>query len=400
MKKNTALLLVLFIYAVAQSQTPQLIFNSGFENNVSIMPVTTTTSDILGTDTSLPTNNNWKTHLDGHPNIGYSVIQFDDAATTSRGATIVSDPLNPTNKVMQFWSKIPNSTNTFGRVQACIYNNNALKNVLTSVKMYLPSDINILKQMPNSFDWFTIMEFWNSPNWTNDPYPFRISLNIRKLNANSQILNIRAYAQKFDPTTNTWIYIWDNTNINVAIPVEKWFILETHIIEGNATNGKFRASITPDGEPSVVLFEINNYTHHPDEANTNGIDFINPFKLYTAANLVNYVTANNGVLNVLYDDFKIWKDVPQAILSTASNELENDFLYWDANTQSIKYKNNTGLKSGLNCKLFDISGKLVFEVETNTPEDFAVTKNNVTSGLYFYKITTKEKTSQGKIFIP
>ncbi len=399
MKKSAFLIFILFVGTAIRSQTPQLIFNSGFENNVTVSPVTATTSDLLGTDTSLSTNNNWKTHLDGHPNIGYSVIQFDDAAATSRGATIINDPVNQTNKAIQFWSKTPNSTNNFGRIQGCIYGNNGLKNILTSVKMYLPSDINILKQMPNTFDWFTIMEFWNSPNWTNDPYPFRISLNIRKLKANSSTLSMRAYAQKFNPTTNSWVYIWDNTNITIDLPVEKWFTLETHIIEGNAQNGKFIATITANGEPTVQLFDINNYTHHPDELNNNGIDYINPFKLYTAANLVNYVSANNGILNVLYDDFKIWKDVPLSSLHTKNNKLENSFLYWDYNTQTIKYKSND-LKSGFKCKLFDLSGKLVFEMETNNPENFIIHKTKLSSAIYYYQIYNKEKNFHGKIFIP
>ncbi|MFT6679410.1 MAG: hypothetical protein ACJAZG_002090, partial [Granulosicoccus sp.] len=34
----------------------------------------------------------------------------------------------------------------------------------------------------------------------------------------------------------------------------------------------------------------------------------NPMKLYTSDELLNYMIANNGILQIYWDDFKLWKN--------------------------------------------------------------------------------------------
>src|SRR5687768_13721292 len=66
----------------------ELIFQSGFENDVKVVP-RNTDSDIIGADKSLPAPNDWVNDLDNHPDIGNFNLQYEGGDSTMRYARII-----------------------------------------------------------------------------------------------------------------------------------------------------------------------------------------------------------------------------------------------------------------------------------------------------------------------
>jgi hypothetical protein len=284
----------------------ELIFQTGFESPSVGIP-----SDEIqyftGQDDSVSAPNNWSTDLDNHPNIGDFSIQYQGGDTTQRYARIVPDPVNSENNTLLYWLKEPNVDGIKGRVQANIYDNNCLQEIYHSSRIFLHSDFGLLTNAPETFDWLTIFEYWNNGNWTSEEYPFRISINMEKRDpAIGSSLFFGIHAQTFD--NGYWANVWNYDNSNFPIPFNQWLTIEVYFKEGGNNDGKFYFAITPDGGSKVVIFDITNYTHHPDDKCPNGLTHFNPMKLYTSDELLNYMIANNGILQIYWDDFKLWKN--------------------------------------------------------------------------------------------
>ena len=208
---------------------------------------------------------------------------------------------------MEFWIKEPNVNPKKGRVQANVYNNTDIKELHYSVRLYLPRDMNAVKSAPFEVKWLTLMEFWNNANWRDEDYQFRLSVNLKKLGKGTDSLHIGVKSQVRDEITNGWKkpYLWDFTNTSFVVPVEKWMTVDVLFVEGDAKTGRFKISITPDGEETTVVHDIKNYTHHPEDPAPDGLSHFNPLKLYTSDDLIHYVTKSGNLLSVYWDDFKM-----------------------------------------------------------------------------------------------
>ena len=68
-----------------------------------------------------------------------------------------------------------------------------------------------------------------------------------------------------------------------------------------------RDRATQEG-PGMVVFDITNFTHHPNDPNPDGLSHFNPMKLYTSKGLIDYVRDNGKSLQVYWDDFELWKN--------------------------------------------------------------------------------------------
>ena len=99
--------------------------------------------------------------------------------------------------------------------------------------------------------------------------------------------------------------MWEFHNGEFVVPIEKWMTFDVHFKEGNAEDGRFVLSITPEGEKATVVHDITNFTHHPNDPAPDGLSHFNPFKLYTSDDLINYITNSGNLLNVYWDDFKL-----------------------------------------------------------------------------------------------
>ncbi len=250
---------------------------------------------------------------------GTLAVQYQGGAPNQRQAVIVDDPAHAGNLAMQFFITEANVLNADGeadrgRVQLNAYDAAQVlaREVRMTVRMFVGHDLASLRNMPQTFDWLTLSEWWNNASWTGQPYAFRVSLNVVKVSARKgSPLNFRASAQTLDPLTQTWNRtIWQVTNRTVQVPTGRWVTLEYSYLEGNASTGRFYLAMTPDGGTRTVLFDVRSWTHHPDDPAPDGLTHINPLKLYTSKTLIDHVRNAGGVLSVHWDDlaFRLCRD--------------------------------------------------------------------------------------------
>ena len=305
-------------------------FSSGFENSSYLLQyelngnTNTNYADIYGTDNT--TGYNWVTGFDNNPEIGNFRIYYEVGDTLKAKASIVSDPLNINNKVLKFKmnsANVPNNGNPKGRIQAAINGNVNLKEFSFKVKLYLHPDISILRYYNGDFNWFTLMEFWN--NGSNQPFPFRITLNIQKPDSRvGSPLYFGAHGQT-KITTGLWDDVWDEIDTSYIVPTGEWLTFKTYFYEGDSLNGRYKVVVTDSLNNSHTLFDITDFTHHPDDSTPNGVTNFNPMKLYTSGVLIAGMQQNNAELSVYWDDFEIWTN--SNILNIKDNEFSNLKIY-------------------------------------------------------------------------
>lgn len=297
--------------SIINTSTPgELIFQSGFEPTVQLY-VNNYNDALKGKDNTLSVKNDWIADLE-QPLRATVYFDYTGGDVTKRFAKIVTDPLNANNNVLEF-SVIDTWLNTGGetkgRVQMDIYDmQTGLKEFYQSVRVYLPTDMNLLKNYNGKITWFTIAEFWNNTTWTNTPYPFRVSLSLKKPTIGVGDLFFSVDGQDFDNTTQKYTNLWGELNDTMKVPIGKWFTMDYYYKEGNGTNGKFYLAITPDGEATQVVFNLTRFTHNSQDTAPNGVTHFNPLKLYTSKELVAYMKAQGKPLQIFWDDFKLWKN--------------------------------------------------------------------------------------------
>ncbi len=290
----------------------ELLFHSGFEAGTMGFPLDAH-GDLTGIDNSVVGMNDWVHDFDSSPILGGFNFQYEGGVPSERFVKLIDDPSGIENRILQFWLQHPNveedGVKYKGRVQANIYNNTAgqLKEMFQKVRLYLPEDMAQLEQAPGSIGWLTIFEFWNDPGWIDPSTGFRITVNLKKLDANPGTpLTLGAHGQDF--VDGKYQSIWDEDHEAFQVPIEKWMTIEIYFLEGDNENGRFYLSVQPDGESKQVLFDVTNYTHHPDDTNPDGLTHFNPMKLYTGADLINYMQSQDKAMQIYWDDFELWRN--------------------------------------------------------------------------------------------
>jgi len=304
--------------------SPELLFNSGFEVGTEIVFRGGNThnddDEIIGKDASVKGPNDWKADLTDNPLMGDVTIGYQGGDTTMRKAKIIDDPTKPDNKVLQFWTNYPNAKGVKTRVQINIFekpgqNMPGIYELYQSIKLYLPDNMTLLSSYPDIINWLTIYEVWNNLQWSDDPFPYRITVGIGKNTRDSSALHFMVDAQDFEygseekrVNVGEYINIWEEMNTNIDVPIGQWFTLEYYVKEGNSKTGRFLMTVQPEGGEKQVVFDIKNFTHNTKDTNPDGITLWNPIKLYTSKELVNYMRENDSALEILWDDFEVWKD--------------------------------------------------------------------------------------------
>ena len=67
-------------------------------------------------------------------------------------------------------------------------------------------------------------------------------------------------------------------------------------------------TIQPDGEAEQTVFDVTNYTHNTTDPAPNGVTGYNPMKLYTSKEVVGFMKERGKMLQIYWDDFKLWRD--------------------------------------------------------------------------------------------
>ena len=376
-----------FLLSIVETwaQNADLIFHSGFEADVEVLN-NGKSADIVGRDHSLPVPNDWVNDLETNPLIGSFDIQYQGGTDEMRYAEIVSDPKDPDNKVLHFRIHRPNVDGVKGRVQANLYQNEQLRNMDYSIRLLLPSDFNFLKTANAEIRWLTLMEFWNNPAWSQD-YGFRITVNLQKWGLQEDSLHLGVHGQVYDTKKKKWQSLWDTGNASFIVPVSRWMRIHVRFAEGDQSNGRFWLSVTPEGEEEEVVFDIRNYTRHPDDPAPDGLSHFNPFKLYTSGALINAMSDNGKLLHLYWDDFELWHDRVFNALRKALPESElqigplpaGEFLY-------VTLPPGPGLVMVWHWKLYDTMGKGLQRSGTVRDSRFRIARSGLPGGMYLLQL--------------
>lgn len=290
-----------------------LVFNSGFEGSTQVSSNATGQYDqITGIDTRVSAPNDWVNDLQNKNGFGRWRFYYEQGSPSQRYAKIVEDPLNPANKALNFTILEPHITLSSGEVKARVqveqYGGTGVKEFYQSVRLFLPKDFDQFSNgtVPGKGDWITLFEYWNNAVWpSNATYPFRISVNLDKVTPDpSSPIRFEIHGQVNE--AGKFKTIWGGTKESFNVPTGKWMTIEIYFKEGKGSDGKFYLAATPDGGSKTVVFNVSSPTCHPDDPAPDGLTEINPLKLYTSANVVNYMNAKGGKLQVFWDDYKIW----------------------------------------------------------------------------------------------
>lgn len=294
-----------------------LIFQTGFEGSSEVIATgNDQIDDLVGIDNTLSKPNDWVADFDEHSNIGEFRFYYEGGDSDQRAAQIATDPTDPKNQVLQFWLPKANAgqgSSQKGRIQADVYDNNGLKEIYQSVRVYFPASFNTLKRYPSRIYWLTLFEFWNNPSWVDEKLPFRISVNLEKPRSDQENeLLFRVYGQD-KSVNNSWTSVWEQINHDITVPIGEWITLDIYLREGGISDGRFYMSMTREDGRKQVVFDITNYTHHPADTNPDGLSHFNPMKLYTFKELIQFMQDNGQTMEVFWDDYKLWKDRKPAV---------------------------------------------------------------------------------------
>jgi hypothetical protein len=286
------------------TEVRELVFQSGYENSVIGTPADAH-ADIVGIDKMFSEKNDWVKDLETHEQFGKFFIYYEGGNSSQRYARIIDEPGNPTNKILHFWlneAYAPYGNNQLkGRIQASLSGNNLYEMTLKH-KLYLPKDMEALKNSDQTFQWLTIQEFWNDK--VDSDYPFRISINIVKPTA-AHDLRFEVTGQTKRTNEEAWDDVWRVEDDSFSIPIGQWFTLETYFKEGNKDMGKFSVSVTDQAKKKFMVVDMTNFTYHPEDPTPDGLNNFNPMKLYAPARLINPMQALGKTLQLYWDDFEL-----------------------------------------------------------------------------------------------
>jgi hypothetical protein len=203
------------------------------------------------------------------------------------------------------------------------------------------------------------MEFWNNGSF--QPFPFRITLNIQKPDTTvGSNLYFGDHGQT-KVTTGHWDNVWDELDANYTVPTGEWLTLETYFFEGDSSNGRYKVTITDTLNNTHTLFDITDYTHHPQDTSPDGVTNFNPMKLYTSGILIDGMNSVNSELSVFWDDFEFWID--STTMSTGQIDIiKNCKIFPNPVNDFINIQSEKGIKE---IHVFDTSGKLCKTINTD-----------------------------------
>ncbi|HCB62585.1 MAG TPA: hypothetical protein DHV29_09470 [Bacteroidales bacterium] len=282
----------------------QLVFQTGF-NGTEISERTTYTDGFAGNDTLALSD--WSAFANNE-NIGEVYINYEDGGNSQRKATIEADPDDSSNPVLCFTINEPHireGGHKKGRVNTLLTGNKCFRELYQTIRLKLHSDLAVLKQWDEKFDWLTLFECWNNSDLHHESKRFRISVGLIKPNAGAGG-NVFFHVSATQWKTTRWDVVWEQTNENIPVSFGQWMNIEMYVKEGDDNNGRFFLALISDTGERQILFDVANFTHHPSEKCPDGFTDFNPQKLYTSDDLINYMKDNGKKLSVYWDDWKLY----------------------------------------------------------------------------------------------
>lgn len=284
-----------------------IVSRTGFEEGVSIRYLPGSKSAVFESNDKLfECGGDWESSVGSSYGFNGTKLNFEVGSERDRWASIQPSPGSATNHSLQFGLQKPHRANRKGRVQLDVSTKKGVTVLRTSVRMYLGSGFESLRDYPGKFDWLTLSSWWNSPVWFNAPYPYEIMVNLVKPEKASRDLNFNVRARGYNRPEGKWnAPFWQSTNKNFNIPTGQWLKLEYELIQGNADTGRFRLVVTTQDGKRHTIFNIRHYTYNPNIVRPTGFTEFSPLKLYTSDTLINFVSALGESLTIDWDDLTI-----------------------------------------------------------------------------------------------
>ena len=312
-----------FIKKFSSQSKEELLFNTGFEDETRISSNYEGSESFSGTDHSVSSPNDWSIFNSESANSIFNSFRvgFSGGNRDGRKAEIVSDPVNPGNKVLYYWLNEVNS-GSMGRIQAdiSVHKDKGIRKLYQQVRIFVPESMKTLENYPDEFG-FIIAEFWNNVAWSNvvPEYAFRISVRIHKdKGAGNKLF--------FSVTTNDIPYEGEGKNrkykhnyierfvSQVEVPYGTWMTVEYYFREGgyepvrNLPEGLFFMAVQPEGGEREVVCSLKTATHSPSNPTPDGLTHWAAMKLYVAGYLVKWMKEQGLPLEIYYDDLRIWQN--------------------------------------------------------------------------------------------
>jgi len=391
------LLFLLFVVSLSKAQSPILIFKSGYEGNSHVIQnwkqgvQDSTHADIEGIDNGW----DWESTINGSPHVGFFAIRYEVLDTIAAKAEIIPELGNSSNKILSFKMSAPNVADYGGglgkgRIQGAFINNDTLRSFFIKERLFIHEDFDFFTEPQFdslNLNWMTIQEFWNNGPKNGEPYPFRVTLNIRKPK-NSDTLYFGIHAQTQD-TIQVWDNVWDSIATSYPIPLGSWLDIETYFVEGDSLNGKFKFIVTDTSGIRQTIFDITGFTHHPLDPNPDGIQDFNPMKLYTFGPYIDTMAVYNKCLCLYWDDLELWKGT-ETILSVTHEKINlNTLVYPNPSVNLITIEFDNQHNELFTLELFNLLGTNVRTISNISNGKILIKRKNLPSGVYFFHLYSK-----------
>lgn len=237
---------------------------------------------------------------------GKIFINYETFDTIAAIAQVNNAPEKTGKKALHFKINSPNvekgGNKTKSRIQLDMVKRPGLKSFVSEVSVFLPQSMNELNNYPYPITWLTLQEYWNAP--PNDKgTTFRISLGLWKDKTGKLHFGFKAQ----DYIDKKFIDIERGDDERLEVPIGRWFLLRTELIEGDQDSGFMCISMVDD-EVERVLYKRKMQTmatafcekKHPLQ----GFTLIQPIKLYTSARLTDWMRDRGYAIEAYFTDWK------------------------------------------------------------------------------------------------
>ncbi len=241
-------------------------------------------------------------------------IMYEGGTKANRYARISIDPEDKNNHVFHYWLKDAKVAGMFkgkqkGRIQLNFAKINKTS-IFQRFRLYLDPDLAAYKQYPKQNGWFTINEFWMGAKWEKHPYPFRMSINIGKRAGAGKplyFLVTGAIADGGKAKHGKWKDIWGEIGSRFEVPVGEWLDIELGYKQGNEKSGRFYMAVKREKDKKfTTVFDITNWTYHPDSPKPVPLTHWQPIKIYTSSSVIDFVRRKGGAVQLYWDDVEIY----------------------------------------------------------------------------------------------
>jgi hypothetical protein len=107
----------------------------------------------------------------------------------------------------------------------------------------------------------------------------------------------------------TWKQVWMELGSPFEVPVGEWIDIEIGYKQGDEKSGRFYMGAKRQQDKQfTTVFDVTNWTYHPDSPEPVALTDWQPLKLYTGSTIIDYIRKNAGVTQLYWDDLEIYSN--------------------------------------------------------------------------------------------